>query len=151
MHDEFQLDLVAIAEVWALRDEILRAGLSPGDSVYAGDQSADTLHIGAFRDGHLVAVSTICRDSSGERRSQAWRLRGMAVKPEFRNCGVGTTLARYCIAYAERSDAKFVWCTARMSTMTFYQNLGFSMVGEPFSQAGMGEERFVRMDLAFTA
>jgi len=150
MHDEFQLDLVAITEVWALRDEILRAGLPPSDSVYVGDRSADTLHVGAFKDRLLVAVSTICRDSNGERSSQTWRLRGMAVKSECRNCGVGTTLARYCIAYAERSDAKFVWCTARMCALTFYQNLGFSMVGEPFSRAEMGEEKFVRMELVFS-
>jgi len=150
MHDEFQLDLVAITEVWAFRDEILRAGLPAGDSVYADDQSADALHIGAFEDGHLVAVSTICRDSSGQHSSQAWRLRGMAVKPECRNCGVGTTLARYCIAYAERSNAKFVWCTARMSALTFYQSLGFAMAGEPFLRAEMGKERFVRMELVFS-
>ncbi|WP_322060274.1 GNAT family N-acetyltransferase [Paraburkholderia sp. J63] len=150
MHDEFQLDVVAIADVWALRDEILRAGLPPGDSMYAGDQSADTLHVGAFSHGHLVAVSSICRDVSGERNTQVWRLGGMAVKPECRNCGVGTTLARYCIAYAKRSGAESVWCAARISALTFYQNLGFSMIGEICSRADMGEERFVRMELAFS-
>ncbi|MFM0433706.1 GNAT family N-acetyltransferase [Paraburkholderia aspalathi] len=150
MHDEFQLDVVALTDVWALRDEILRAGLPPGDSVYAGDQSADTLHVGAFSHGRLVAVSSICRDFSGERNGQVWRLGGMAVKPECRNCGVGATLARYCIAYAKRSDAKLVRCTDKISAFTFYRNLGFSVIGEACSRADMGEERFVRMELDFS-
>jgi ribosomal protein S18 acetylase RimI-like enzyme len=59
-------------------------------------------------------------------------------------------LARYCIAYAERSGANHVWCTARTSALTFYQNLGFSIVGEFFSLPAMSEERYVRMELAFS-
>jgi GNAT superfamily N-acetyltransferase len=97
----------------------------------------------------VVAVSTICRDPSCQ-NVQAWRLRGMAVRPQWRNCGVGTALASYCIAYAQRSGAELVWSTARLSALTFYKRLGFLEVGDPFSRADVAEDQFIRMELRFS-
>jgi hypothetical protein len=72
----------------------------------------------------LVAVSTISRNSGDERSRQMWRLRGMAMRCEWRNCGIGITLARHGIAYTERSGADVVWCTVPDKHRDFLSEYG---------------------------
>lgn len=69
---------ISTAEARPIRDLVLRPGFPPGGSIYTGDDASDTLHLGAFTAGPLVAVATICREPLPEADSErVWRLRGM--------------------------------------------------------------------------
>jgi hypothetical protein len=65
-----------------------------GRSIYPGDDAPDTLHLGAFVNGRMAAVATVCRESlPGTSMADQWRLRGMATLKEFRGSGLGRLLA----------------------------------------------------------
>ncbi|WP_270411792.1 GNAT family N-acetyltransferase [Microbacterium maritypicum] len=107
---------------------------------------AGTRHIGAFRDGKLIAgafvhpiyLEAIDRISNGVaeetiRLMLASRrtLSGLAVLPEFRRKGIASRLVERAISIARRDGAR--WLTGFMDekngTPDFYRNLGFR-VGE---------------------
>ncbi len=97
----FETRTLKAHEVQKLRDDVLRAGLTPGGSVYRTDLAADTLHVGAFADDTLVAVATVCSELFQEKSERrAWRLRGMATLPAWQGHGLGRQLANKCIDHA---------------------------------------------------
>ena len=141
-----QIRRIAAPDTSALRDAILRPSLAPGGSVYPGDEAADTLNLGAFVEGELVAVATLCREPMpGEQSTTSWRLRGMATVPEYRGRGLGKELAQRCIAYAAEQEGTVVWCTSRITTAPFYQALGFVEHGEPFRLPQYSDAVYIRM------
>lgn len=139
---------IGIEQARAVRDAVLRAGLPPGGSVYPGDDAADTLHLGAWREGCLIAVATVCREPlPGASQPDAWRLRGMATVPAARGRGVGRRLAQECMAYAREKGAAVVWCSARLEVASFYAELGFGTCGEPFRLPEFSDRVYVAMRL----
>jgi GNAT superfamily N-acetyltransferase len=137
---------IAASDTIALRDTVLRPGLPPGGSHYPGDDGADTLHLGAFVDGTLVAVATLCREvMPGDESTTSWRLRGMATLPEYRGRGFGKQLAQRCITYAGKQGGTLVWCTSRNATVPFYRALGFTESGDTFSLPQYSDALYVRM------
>jgi predicted GNAT family N-acyltransferase len=136
---------IAARDTRALRDAVLRPELPPG-SIYPGDDAADTLHLGAFVEGALVAVATLCREPMpGEQSTTSWRLRGMATLAQYRGRGLGQELAQRCIAYAAEQEGTAVWCTSRIATVPFYQVLGFVECGEPFRLPQYSDAVYIRM------
>ena len=137
---------IAAHDTHTLRDAILRPGLPPGGGIYPGDDSPDTLHLGAFIRDMLVAVATLCREPPPEdTNATAWRLRGMATLPEFRGRGIGNALAQHCIAYAKEHRGTLVWCTSRVATAGFYRKLGFVESGDTFSLPPYSDALYIRM------
>ena len=146
------LGSIGVDDARVLRDRVLRAGHSPGGSVYPGDDAADTGHFGAFVDARLVAVASVCREAPrtelGETAATVWRLRGMATADGYRGRGIGERLARRCIAHARGHGATRVWCSARERAVGFYERLGFRVVGEPYELRQFSNERYIEMHLA---
>jgi ribosomal protein S18 acetylase RimI-like enzyme len=129
-----------------LRDAALRSGMPPGGSHYPGDESPETLHLGAFLDNTLVAVATLCREAMpGMQSTTSWRLRGMATLPEYRSRGLGRQLAQRCFAYAAEQRGTWVWCTSRVATVTFYRTLGFTECSDTFSLPEFSDALYIRM------
>jgi predicted GNAT family N-acyltransferase len=113
---------------------VLRPGFPPGGSIYTGDDASDTLHLGAFTAGPLVAVATICREPLPETDSErVWRLLGMATLDQYRGLGLGRELAVACINHTRSHGAELILCSARVEVATFYKSLGFAETGEPFA------------------
>jgi ribosomal protein S18 acetylase RimI-like enzyme len=121
-------------------------------SIYELDNAPDTLHLGAFIEGTLAAIATICFQSMpNSSDSGEWRLRGMATRDEFRRRGLGKRLTEECVAYAQSKRGSFVWCSARMSAVSFYDSLGFRAVaGEPFSLPEYSPESYIVMRLCLS-
>lgn len=141
---------IAASDTIALRDAVLRPGLPPGGSHYPGDDALDTLHLGAyvggFPDQTLIAVATLCREPMpGEESTSSWRLRGMAMLPEYRGRGIGKELAQRCIIYAAEQGGTLVWCTSRIATVPFYRALGFIEFGGTFSLPQYSDAVYIRM------
>jgi ribosomal protein S18 acetylase RimI-like enzyme len=137
---------ISVAEARVLRDRVLRAGLPAGRSIYPGDDAPDTLHLGAFVNGRLAAVATVCHESMpGASNAGEWRLRGMATLEEFRRNGLGRHLAARCVAHAADSQGTLLWCSARMATVPFYRSLGFKEQGENFRLPEYSGEVYILM------
>jgi GNAT superfamily N-acetyltransferase len=137
---------ISIAEARELRDAVLRPGLPTGGSIYPGDEAPDTLHAGAFMDGRLASVATVCRERMpGFTTPDTWRLRGMATLARWRGNGLGKRLAERCIAHAAEHGGALLWCSARIGTAAFYRALGFNEHGEPFRLPEYSDELYVFM------
>jgi GNAT superfamily N-acetyltransferase len=132
----------------AVRQPVLRPGLSPEDARYAGDGDADALHLGAFVDDRLVAVATIIRQPPpGEDDPGAWRIRGMATLPDHRDRGFGARLLAGLLEHAREHGGRSVWCTARIGAVSLYRRAGFEPEGAPFEIPGIGQHLRLRRSL----
>lgn len=61
----------------------------------------------------------------------------MAVLPEYRGRGVGSTLLQGLIELGNADGFKQLWCTAQTSAQGFYQKYGFSPEGEVYVAASI--------------
>lgn len=130
---------ISAAETRPLRQSVLRPTQRPDELVYAGDDDVETLHAGAFVEGRLAGIASICREPPpGERDAGAWRLRGMATTPERRRSGLGRRLLDACFAHVAARGGTRVWCNARVTAADFYLAYGFVVLGEPFELPHIG-------------
>lgn len=136
---EPEIRRITAAETRALRHAVLRPHQPPEASTYPGDDAADTLHLGLYREGRQLGIASLYREPPpGESLSSAWRLRGMAVLPETQGQGLGAALLRTCLDHAASQSGTWVWCNARTTAAGFYRALGFSPRGEEFELPGIG-------------
>jgi GNAT superfamily N-acetyltransferase len=134
---------VSAAEVRLLRGSLLRPGEPPASLVYHGDDAADTLHAGAFDNGELVGIASVCQealpaDLAALERTGCWRLRGMATVPRVRGMGYGRSLLEACFAHVTGRGGTLIWCNARVVALDFYRHLGFQTHGEEFEIPPIG-------------
>ena len=140
------LRCISVTDARVLRDRVLRIGMPAGRSIYPGDDAPDTLHLGAFVNGQMAAVATVCHESmSGTSMAGQWRLRGMATLEEFRENGLGRRLTERCAAHAADRRGSLLWCSARMAAVPFYRSLGFEERGEKFHLPEYSNEVYIRM------
>jgi GNAT superfamily N-acetyltransferase len=133
-----------------LRHELLRPHQEPWEIVFEGDEAADTLHVGAFDEESPVGIASIMREPPpwAEQDDRAWRLRGMATRPEVRGRGYGGALLERCLSHALDHGGDLAWCSARVPAAGFYRRYGFETVGEVYEVAPIGPHVLMRRALA---
>ena len=137
---------ITVDQARVVRDTVLRPNFAPGGSIYPHDDDPDTLHVGAFVDGVLAAVATVCREPMpGEFDGNSWRLRGMATLLPFRSRGLSKKLAQECFEHVVRNCGALIWCTARASSVSFYSMLGFSEEGQLFRLPEYSDAEYILM------
>ena len=112
---------------------VLRAGTPSDDPTFDGDDDPDTLHLAAYLDDRVAAVSTwLPRPWSLEPDAPAWQLRGMATEAFARGGGVGGALLEAGVERAQAAGAVIVWANARDTALAFYGRHGFVVAGDGF-------------------
>lgn len=93
---------------------------------------------------HFLAFDTK-RDAVGTGRLQPdGKITRMAVLPAARGAGVGAALLE-ALLYAAIHQGKAVpWLHAQADAVGFYESFGFTVVGDPFTEAGI-EHRKMRL------
>ena len=117
-----------------LRDRLLRAplGLKFTDAELAAE-CAD-IHIGEFDpDGHLLA----CLVLSPESTDTSIRMRQVAVDSELHGQGIGSQLVRHAETIAAGRGFDLITLHARREVTEFYSKLGYTQIGEPFTEVGI--------------
>lgn len=131
-----------------VRHAVLRPTAPAADNIYPGDDEPGTFHAGLYDGAELVAVASVFNEPPpGEEDPDAWRLRGMAVLPNYQNRGYGTKLLEICIAYVNESGASQLWANARTGAKKFYESEGFKPEGEIFDVPHSGPHYFMRLRL----
>lgn len=69
------------------------------------------------------------------------KLRQMAVEPEYRDKGIGKTLLAYAEETAQQKGCRNIVLHAREDAVRFYEHLGYSKIGEPFTEIGIPHQR----------
>jgi ribosomal protein S18 acetylase RimI-like enzyme len=110
----------SLDEVLPLRALVLRDD-GPLDSARF-DEDERALHV-AVLDPDVIACASVFR-SPRPGDSLAWRIRGVAVHPQWRGQGLGEAAVRTAM---ELSEARSFWCSARLAAVGFWQHLGFTV------------------------
>jgi predicted GNAT family N-acyltransferase len=119
------IERVSAEDCYGLRESILRPGQLKENWTFEADDDPRTIHL-AMRDGdEIVAIVSLLPE---EKKGCLWRLRGMAVRDDYRGRGVGQKLLEALLAMVEDC----VWCTARKNVQDFYIKNAFELFGEEF-------------------
>jgi GNAT superfamily N-acetyltransferase len=128
-----------------LRQAVLRPGLPPETTHYPGDEQPGAWHAGAYQGEMLIGIASVYPEAPpGEGAAGAWRLRGMAVRPECQGQGVGQALVEACAAHARAAGGTLMWCNGRVSALGFYRRVGFEPAGEVFDLPHSGPHYLLR-------
>jgi GNAT superfamily N-acetyltransferase len=126
-----EVDLAATSD---LRARVLRNHLPGLPTEAASDKLPNTWHLGAFRGDRLVGVVTgFAEDAPGHPGVPAQRFRFMAVEPSVQGGGAGRALMAEVIERARSRGDALLWANGRDTALDFYTRLGFSVVGEGFT------------------
>ena len=119
-----------------LRHEVLRVpiGLSLYDEDLSGER--DQLHFGLFDEDELVACVIAVLTSPTEAK-----IRQMAVSPEHQGKGCGRRIMEELERHLIAKGSSHFSMHARVSAVGFYLKLGYSKVGEEFTEVGISHVR----------
>ena len=137
---------VAAGETRPLREQVLRPGRPPADSIYPGDDDPATVHFAVYDGDRLVGIASLYRQDRAETGASGggWRLRGMASAPNARRSGVGRALLDACLNHVAAMGGGELWCNARTPVAGFYARAGFDVISEPFEVPGIGPHVVMR-------
>ena len=130
-----------------LRQQILRPHYTLEQLQYDGDEDTLAFHVGAFDEEKLIGVSSIfpgippiiyesleIAQSKGD--VNVYRIRGVAVLPEYQGQGIGQLMIKAGLDYVDRkaktNGSSVIWCNARVKAKRFYERLGFEAKGLEF-------------------
>jgi GNAT superfamily N-acetyltransferase len=131
--------LLSPIEGRSVRGPVLRPEQPAVASTYPQDEAPDTLHVGAEMEGEIACVATIYPAAPpGETDLTAWRLVGMATRPDMQRHGCGRAVMERCVSCVAERGGTRLWCNSRLEAVGFYQRLGFVAFGEPFEVPGRG-------------
>ncbi|MEP6021469.1 MAG: GNAT family N-acetyltransferase [Paracoccaceae bacterium] len=99
------------------------------DMILPSDLTA--LHFGAFHEGTLVGVGSFFQDA------QSYRLRKLAVEPEFQGKGAAGQLLSVAMQHLQSRGCTKIWCDARVSASAFYARNGFQLGTKVFQKKGL--------------
>ncbi len=115
-----------------LRFRVLREPLGYSRSDVAFPFEADSLHLVAHLDGHVLGcVLFHPEDAHGGRLFQ------MAVAAHLQGQGLGARLVRTLEAELVQRGFNHVHLHARAPAVPFYERLGYAIVGEPYTEVGI--------------
>lgn len=138
------VETISRARAYPLRQRVLRphqhveemGGIDTGDP--------DELVVGALtRDGDVVGTGVVAPGAPPEVLAslvgpEAWRVRGMAVRPDARGMGVGTALLDVLIDHVRTRGGHILWCTARIPARTLYERAGLISFGDTWVDPDIG-------------
>lgn len=119
-----------------LRHQVLRMpiGLSLHDEDLSNERNQ--LHFGLFDGGRLVAcvIAVVLSPTRA-------KIRQMAVRPDYQGKGCGRQVMVDLEARLTANGITHFSMHARMSAVGFYERLGYSKVGEEFTEVGLPHVR----------
>lgn len=131
-----------------LRAQVLREGLGLDSARFDADDGPTTVHLAVHdpADGEVAACGTWFVDPlpAGE---PAWRLRGMATRPQNRGQGAGSAVLRSGLAMGVGRQLATAWCNARVPAIGFYERHGWTIDSAEF-ESSHGPHRRMVFDLA---
>ena len=133
-----------------LRHKVLRAGLPRSEGIFKEDDLPTTLHAGAFAGERNVGCATMMREAY--KGLPAYRLRGMAVDPDFHRLGIGRKLLELLESRVrETKHTTLLWCNARTPAVPFYKSMGWRVVSDEFDIPTAGPHFVMIKDVEQTA
>jgi GNAT superfamily N-acetyltransferase len=130
---------ISTPETYLVRHPVLRPGKAIETCRFEGDDLASTVHFGIFEDEKVIGVlSLFDASNSGITAETHLQFRGMAVLAAYQNKGIGAILMEFAETQIKAKTGVIIWLNAREKAVTFYEKMGYSKTGEPFSIGDIG-------------
>jgi predicted GNAT family N-acyltransferase len=131
-----------------LRRVVLKKNQPDSEFFYPDDDSETTFHGGLFFDNQLIAVASMFKQKHPLKDLEnSWRLRGMAVSHKYQRNGYGNKVLEFCIKNIKNSNAKILWCNARLEAVGFYEKYGFKIVSDLFEIQNIGPHYVMEIEI----
>lgn len=130
----------------------LRGALTPEASLtsssFEGDAAEDTLHLGGFLEGRLVAVASVFRKNRPEVGFDGGhQLRGLVVEASHRGRGFGARLVEDCAERVRERGGTELWGYVPPPAAGFFSQQGFDTEGPPELLGSQGPHFLMRLHL----
>jgi ribosomal protein S18 acetylase RimI-like enzyme len=139
---------------------VLRTGRPLSEALFEADDDPRNAHFAAIDRASVndpsavLAVGSVLLEPPDWDISDphAWRIRGMAARPEVRGRGLGGKVLAALLDYVRQMNGDLVWCTARVPALRLYERFGFEPRGEQSERPGIGPHQtmYTRVDRATT-
>ncbi len=132
---------VSAEELYPLRLAVLRNGSqNPADAYFSGDEEESSLHVALYEGGVLAAGGSLISSTNDFiGADNPYRVRGLAVYPEYRGNGYAKAILAYIEFYGfEEKKADVIWLYAREKAAGLYEKLGYVVSGEAVEIQGIG-------------
>ncbi|NEW78494.1 MAG: GNAT family N-acetyltransferase [Gelidibacter sp.] len=133
-----QIKEISAEETFPIRLKVLRKNI-PLPYEFNGDFDKDTIHLGAFKNDKLIAVSSYMKASNKNFERNQYQLRGMATLTEYQGFGAGKLMLEKAVQILKEKNSNVLWCNARIAAVDFYKKQGFQTFGEKFDILYVGE------------
>ncbi len=133
-----EIKKITAEETYPIRLEVLRQNI-PLPYEFNGDFDENTFHLGAFKDGKLVAVSSYMKERNANFKGTQYQLRGMATLIEYQGLGLGKLMLQEAFSILKELKTNCLWCNARIKAVNFYEKLGLQTYGEKFEIKYVGD------------
>jgi GNAT superfamily N-acetyltransferase len=144
MSKKTKVSQLTLAQVLDLRSRLLRPGQPIANSQYAEDLDTTTFHLGILDEFRkTISVATFIQQSHLHflNSKLSYRLRGMAIEPEFQKKGFGKSLLQEAEQILKNRGCDLIWFNARATAQEFYIKLGFQSLGKDFDIPGIGSHQ----------
>lgn len=126
-----EIKKISTKDTYPIRLEVLRNNI-PLPYKFNGDLDTETFHLGAFKNGKLIAVSSFMKSENSNFKGTQYQLRGMATLQEYQGYGAGKQLLLRAEDILKSLNIECLWCNARVIALNFYKKQGFLSFGEEF-------------------
>ena len=147
-----RVSTIQAEQTHALRRAVLRADHPDAPVVWDADEREDSFHLGGFVQDALVGIATFQREACPEpgiralaegAEEEMYRLRGMAVAPEYQRQEIGSLMLAVGYDRLLRRGVPALWCQARTGAVAFYLRNGWALFGERFQVEDVGEHAWM--------
>lgn len=130
---------ISTPETFLVRHPVLRPGKPLETCCFAGDDLPTTRHFGIFDGEKIIGVLSLFVASNDWIAAESQlQFRGMAVLAAYQNKGIGAILMEFAETQIKDKSGVIIWLNAREKAVTFYEKMGYSKTGEPFSIGDIG-------------
>ena len=136
---KIEVKKITYLDTFPVRSAVLRQGKPIETCFFLGDDADLTTHFGLFDENNLIGVASVFEviNESFEQNNQ-FQLRGMAVLNEYQGVGFGNIILEEVCRFVESKKAEVLWFNGREKAVKFYQNFGFSVLGNSFEIPEIG-------------
>ena len=131
-----------------LRHTELRKGKDFSTTSYLRDHEEETFHMACIVNSKVVTCATFYPEKTDKISAKnSYRLRGMATDLNFRRKGYARDLMMESFQKLKSCGADILWCNARLVAISFYESLGFKIIGDIFNIEGIGPHYYMYKEI----
>lgn len=124
--------MAQLEEIIPLRIEILRNGKLKPPAHNPEDLLEGTFHVCYLYNENIIGIASFHPVSLNGHSGNGYQLRGMAVKTEFQNQGIGKKILIFGENELKKRGIEYIWCNARERAFPFYEKMGYHYISDFF-------------------